>query len=169
MQPLDRKNVADYKRTLGQFCTGVTIITSLDGADPVGFTCQSFSALSMDPPMVLISPDKKSSTWPKIRKTGKFAVSVLSSTQQAISAQFGRSKENKFAGVQWSFSPSGLPIILDSLAWLDCEISQETDAGDHTLVLATVLELGVDPKDKPPLLFHRGKYVKTEKQETNIL
>lgn len=168
LQRLDHRNIADYKQTLGQFCTGVTIVTSLYQGEPVGFTCQSFSALSIDPPMILISPDKKSSTWPKIRDNRRFAINVLSSTQEGLSRQFGRSGEDKFAAINWDYSPGGLPIFDETLAWLECQIYEEIDAGDHTLVLAKIEGLAANPEDKAPLLFHRGQYVETLRSEAKV-
>lgn len=169
MEALDSSNIVDYKRVLGQFCSGVTVVSALDGQNPIGFTCQAFTALSIDPPMISLSPHKQSSTWPKIRKSESFVVNILASDQKAISASFGKSGTDKFAGVLWSPSSRGLPIITGSLAWLDCEITQEIDAGDHTLVVATVRELGVGEENGQPLLFHRGRYLEGVYQGVNLV
>jgi 3-hydroxy-9,10-secoandrosta-1,3,5(10)-triene-9,17-dione monooxygenase reductase component len=147
----------DYKAVLGRFCTGVTVVTALDGDTPVGFTCQSFSALSLQPPLILICPSKGSTTWPRISRAGAFAVNILAAGQEGLGRGFARSGADKFAGVEWRPSPAGLPLLPDTLAWLECSIADERDAGDHTVVIATVDELGHGPADEP-LLFYRGGF-----------
>lgn len=157
-------NVQEYKSVLGRFCTGVTVVTSLDGGEPVGFTCQSFSALSLDPPLVLVCPQKGSTTWPRIRRSGRFAVSMLTADQQAVGERFGRSGADKFAGVGWRPSPAGMPLISGALAWVECSVADEVDAGDHTVVVAAVTGLGTGPA-RDPLLFFRGKFFDLDMKE----
>lgn len=89
-------NVRDYKTVLGHFCTGVTVVASIDDGEPTGFTCQSFSALSLEPPLVLVCVRKESATWPGIRKSGLFAVSVLAADQQSVGDRFARSGVDRF-------------------------------------------------------------------------
>ncbi|MYU23470.1 flavin reductase family protein [Streptomyces sp. SID8352] len=154
-------NARDYKAVLGHFCTGVTVVTSREGGEPVGFTCQSFSALSLDPALVLVSVQKTSTTWPRIRKSGLFAVSVLAADQQAVGNRFARSGTDKFAGVPWRPSPAGLPLIDGALAWVECAVVDEIDAGDHTIVVASVTGLDTGAAGEP-LLFFRGRYLEPE-------
>lgn len=154
-------NVRDYKTVLGNFCTGVTVVASTENGEPVGFTCQSFSALSLDPALVLVGVQKGSATWPRIRKSGLFAVSMLAADQQSIGNRFARSGVDKFAGVEWWRSPAGAPFISDALAWVECSVVDEMEAGDHTIVVAAVtsLETGTE---RDPLLFFRGRYLEFE-------
>ena len=142
---------------LGHFASGVTVVTADGGDGPVGFTCQSFSSLSLDPPLVALAPARTSSTWPRLRDIGRFCVNVLAEDQSALSVAFARSGTDKFAGVDWRPSSQGSPLLDGVVAWIDCELWAEYDGGDHTIVAARVLDLGAVP-DRRPLLFHRGGY-----------
>src|SRR5690242_9498339 len=96
-----------FRQVLGHFCTGVTVVTGVDGGEPVGFACQAFAALSLDPPLVLFCPGTRSSTWRRIVRAGHFCVNVLAERQRELSRVFGTSGADKFAGVPWSPSPAG--------------------------------------------------------------
>jgi flavin reductase (DIM6/NTAB) family NADH-FMN oxidoreductase RutF len=142
---------------LGHFASGVTVVTALTGEGPAGFTCQSFSSLSLDPPLVAFAPARTSQTWPALQSIGRFCVNVLAEGQGAVSQNFARSGVDKFAGVPWSPSAHGSPVLDGVVAWIDGELWAEYDGGDHSIVVARVLDLGADP-DRRPLLFHRGAY-----------
>ncbi len=142
---------------LGHFASGVTVVTAQGEDGPIGFTCQSFSSLSLDPPLVAIAPARTSRTWPRLRALGRFCVNVLAEDQTELSLTFARSGADKFAGVPWRPSRLGQPVLEDVVAWIDCELWAEYDGGDHTLVAARVLDLDADP-GRRPLLFHRGAY-----------
>ena len=142
---------------LGHFASGVTVVTADTAAGPIGFTCQSFSSLSLDPPLVAFAPGRTSRTWPRLREIGRFCVNVLAEDQTALSQAFARSGVDKFAGVPWARSRLGSPVLEDVVAWIDCRLWAEYDGGDHTLVAARVLDLGADAARRP-LLFHRGAY-----------
>ncbi len=146
-----------FRQVLGHFATGVTVITALDAGEPVGFTCQSFSSLSLDPPLVTVAPQRTSTTWPRIRRAGRFCANILAARQEQLGTSFARTGTDKFAGVRWTTSPSGCPVLEDVLAWVDCEVVQEVDGGDHVLVLGRVLDLAV-LSDEPPLLFFQGRF-----------
>jgi len=150
-----------FRQVLGQFCTGITIITTVHDDAPVGFACQSFAALSLDPPLVLFCPSRESRTWPVIERAGRFCVNVLGHEQQDVSTVFGRGGEDKFNGTPWRFSPGGAPLLDGVLTWLDCAIDTVHEAGDHYVVIGRVTELG-PPGDGRPLLFYRGSYTVTE-------
>lgn len=153
-----------FRRALGHFCTGVTVIAAMADEEPVGFACQSFAALSLDPPLVLFCPGKSSGTWPHIERAGHFCVNVLAHSQRDISAVFGRAGTDKFAAVEWSPAPSGAPILDGVLTWIDCAIENVLDGGDHWIVLGRVTALG-ENRDDRPLLFYRGAYTVTEPAE----
>ncbi len=142
---------------LGHFVSGVTVVTAMASDGPVGFTCQSFSSLSLDPPLVAFAPARTSRTWPRLREAGRFCVNVLAEEQSHLSRQFARSGADKYAGVAWTPSPHGSPVLDDVVAWIDSELWAEYDGGDHTIVVARVLDLGADAA-RTPLLFHRGAY-----------
>ena len=145
------------REVLGHFASGVTVVTAVTAEGPLGFTCQSFSSLSLDPPLVVFAPGRASRTWPQLRAIGRFCVNVLAQGQDDVSRAFARSGPDKFAGVHWVPSPHGSPVLDDVVAWIDGELWAEYDGGDHTLVVARVLDLGADP-GRRPLLYHRGAY-----------
>lgn len=145
------------RRILGHFATGLTVITAATPDGPAGFTCQSFSSLSLDPALVSFSPARSSSTWPLLREAGRFTVNILPAEHQHLAGQFARSGTNKFAGVDHSPSPLGNPVLDQALAWVDCELHQEYDGGDHTIVVGAVRALSARA-DAEPLLFYKGDY-----------
>ena len=156
---------ARFRRALGHFCTGVTVVAAIaDDGEPVGFACQSFAALSLDPPLVLFCPGKSSRTWPLIEAAGSFCVNVLSHEQRDVSMVFGRAGSDKFAAVDWSPAPSGAPVLNGALTWIDCSVESVHDGGDHHIVIGRVRTLG-EPVNGRPLLFYRGAYTATEQAE----
>lgn len=144
------------RATMAAFCSGVVVVTSL-GDEPHGFTCQSFVSLSMDPPLISISPARSSSTWPKIREVGIFAINVLAEDHAHLSKQFAVSGGRKFAAVDWSPAPLGSPILPGVSAWVECSLWREYDGGDHTIAIGEVMGLDHD-LNRNPLLYHRGAY-----------
>lgn len=161
-----------FRHVLGQFCTGITIITTMSesatGAVPVGFACQSFAALSLDPPMVLFCPTKVSRSWQAIEASGRFCVNVLHEDQKDVSARFGSREPDKFAGIDWSPSILGSPVIGGALAHIDCRVASVHDGGDHFVVFGAVGSLSELGKEKPrPLLFYRGEYTGIEPDKTS--
>ena len=142
---------------LGHFASGVTVVTAVTDDGPIGFTCQSFSSLSLDPPLVVFAPSRASRTWPRLRAIGRFCINVLAEGQDDVSQNFARSSADKFAGVPWMPSAHGSPVLDGVVAWIDGALTAEYDGGDHTLAVARVLDLGAEP-GRRPLLFHRGAY-----------
>lgn len=163
-QPIDPRA---FRNVLGQFCTGITIITTVHDGAPVGFACQSFAALSLDPPLVLFCPTKVSRSWQAIEASGKFCVNILAEEQKDVCARFGSREPDKFAGVDWNPSQLGSPILARSLAHIDCTVSNVHDGGDHLVVFGAVQSLSNVPEVKPrPLLFYRGDYTGIEPEKT---
>lgn len=148
---------ASMRAVLGRFCSGVTVITARTDTEPVGFTCQSFSSLSLTPPLVSFAPARTSTTWPRVRQVGTFCVNILAEQQATVSDAFARSGTDKFVGIEWTDSATGSPALAGSLAWVDCELWAEYDAGDHTIVAAHVLALRTSAV-ADPLIFHQGRY-----------
>jgi 3-hydroxy-9,10-secoandrosta-1,3,5(10)-triene-9,17-dione monooxygenase reductase component len=146
-----------FRRVLGHFCTGITIITTADAAGPAGFACQSFAAVSLDPPLVLFCPKRSSATWPRIARAGHFCANVLAAGQDELAAAFGRDagRADRFACVPWSPSASGAPVLDGVLAWAGAAVEAVHEAGDHVVVLGRVTELGAG-RGGQPLLFYRG-------------
>jgi flavin reductase (DIM6/NTAB) family NADH-FMN oxidoreductase RutF len=147
------------RRVLGSFASGIVIITAF-GDGPLGFTCQSFTSLSLDPALIGFAPARTSTTWPRIRDVGTFCVNVLAMGHDALSDQFARSGTDKFSGVHWQPSPLGSPLLEGVTAWIDCRLWAEYDGGDHTIVVGEVHDLATDA-DAHPLLYYRGRYADT--------
>jgi flavin reductase (DIM6/NTAB) family NADH-FMN oxidoreductase RutF len=151
-------DVAHLRQVMGHFATGVTVVTAIDQGDPVGFTAQTFQSLSLDPPLVLFSPAKSSSSWPRIQSAGRFAVNILSESQEALARQFAATGSDKYRGVGWKPGPAtGAPILNDVLGWVEGRIIAEHDAGDHTVVIGSVLDMEVVHEGRP-LVFYRGGF-----------
>jgi 3-hydroxy-9,10-secoandrosta-1,3,5(10)-triene-9,17-dione monooxygenase reductase component len=145
-----------FREVLGHFASGVTVVTAMEDV-PVGFTCQAFAALSLDPPMVLLAPAKSSTSWPRIAQAGAFCVNILASDQAALARSFSVSGGDKFVSVAWSPAPvTGAPVLAGALAWADCRLGEIHDSGDHELVTGLVVSLGVG--EGQPLLFYRGGF-----------
>jgi 3-hydroxy-9,10-secoandrosta-1,3,5(10)-triene-9,17-dione monooxygenase reductase component len=147
----------EFREVLGNFATGVTVITALDGPSPIGFTCQAFTSLSLDPPMVSFSVSRTSSSRPRILAAGRFCVNVLAFDQHALCARFAARGVDRFLGVDWWRSPGGSPVLDGSLAWIDCTVEAEYPAGDHTIVVGNVRALAVQ-REAAPLVYHRGAF-----------
>ncbi len=147
-----------FREVLGHFPTGVVVVTAIGPAgQPVGMAVGSFSSVSLDPPLVVFYPDRRSTTWPLVRGAGSFCVNVLAADQDAVCRAFATSGGDKFRGVPWRPAGSGAPLLDGVLAWIDCELEAIHDAGDHDLVLGRVRALGVENRVLP-LLFFRGGY-----------
>ena len=146
-----------FRQVLGHFATGITVITAMDGSEPVGFSCQAFAALSLDPPLVLFCPARTSSTWPRIQRAGVFCANVLTAGQGDLATLFGRSNPDRFAKVDWVPDSSGSPIIDGVLTWVSCQIADVHTIGDHYVVIGQVRQLGEVAPERP-LLFYRGRY-----------
>ncbi len=148
---------ARFREVLGHFATGITIVTALEEGVPVGFSCQSFAALSLDPPMVVLAPARSSTSWPRIARAGAFCVNILSEDQEEVCRAFAVSGGNKFDGIGWfPGSVTGSPVIDGSLAVVECELGQIFEGGDHEIVTGLVVALDVG--DGQPLLFYRGGF-----------
>ena len=129
-EPIDPRT---FRNVLGQFCTGITVITTVHDGEPVGFACQSFAALSLEPPLVLFCPTKVSRSWKAIEASGHFCVNVLHEKQKDVSARFGSKEPDKFAGLDWHPSKLGSPVIKDTLAHIDCTVASAVSYTHLTL------------------------------------
>ncbi|MEV6998697.1 flavin reductase family protein [Streptomyces sp. NPDC093982] len=166
---------AEFRRVLGNFASGVAVVTAPatatatdpqvtadapQGAAPAGFACQSFSSLSLDPPLVAFMVGRTSTTWPRIARAGVFCVNVLSAGQGELCRAFAVSGADKFAGVTYDAAPvSGSPRLAGTLAWIDCTIHAVHTGGDHLIVVGRVDALGASEGDEAPLLFHKGRFL----------
>jgi len=152
----DAIDQAVYRQVLGHFPTGVVIVAS---PGPVGTAIGSFFSISIEPSLVGFCIGKTSSTWPAIRETGVFCVSVLAEDQEAVCRAFAKSGADKFAGLGYTSASSGSPKINDAIAFIDCDIDAVHEAGDHDICVGRIRELKVE-REEGPLLFYRGGYGK---------
>lgn len=146
------------RRAMGTFASGVTIVCGMDGETPVGFACQSFASVSLEPPLVLFCADHRGRTWPRIRTTGRFAVNVLAEDQSDVCTRFGSRHGHKFDGLAWRLSPWGTPAIDDVLLTVHCEVEDVHVAGDHDVVIGRVLEIDDETRVDRPMIFYRGRF-----------
>ncbi|MFF0743467.1 flavin reductase family protein [Streptomyces sp. NPDC004111] len=148
----------DMRTALGSFCTGVALVTA-SGADgrPAGMAVQSFSSVSLDPPLICFCPAHTSSTWPRIRAAGRFAVNILGADQRDLCGQFAVTGSDKFAGVDWRPGANGAPLIAGVLATVECELADVLDGGDHAIALGRVTALTAH-HDGEPLVYFRRSY-----------
>ncbi|MFF2021976.1 flavin reductase family protein [Streptomyces sp. NPDC058171] len=154
-----RPDADAFRSALGRFATGVVVVTGLpgDGTRPSGLTVNSFTSVSLEPPLVSFCAGRDSRTWPGLRTSARICVNILGAGQEQTSRRLARSDPDKFASVAWSGSPSGQPVLDGALAWLECSVEAEHPAGDHHIVVARVHALGAGDDDGP-LLFYRGGY-----------
>jgi flavin reductase (DIM6/NTAB) family NADH-FMN oxidoreductase RutF len=146
----------ELRDALGRFATGVTVVTTMTAAGPLGITANSFSSVSLDPPLVLWSPARKSRRFPAFEAATHFAVHVLSAGQRALAEQFSGRGEG-FAGIDYVPGYGEAPLIDGCTARFECRHAAGYDGGDHLIVVGEVLRLA--QADLPPLLYHRGSYV----------
>ncbi|MGW5642386.1 flavin reductase family protein [Saccharopolyspora sp. NPDC003752] len=146
----------EMRRAMGTFASGVTVVTGYDG-EPVGFACQSFASVSLEPPLVLFCADHRGRSWPRIRDAGRFCVNVLAERQNDLCDRFGSSRGAKFEGLPWQLSRWGSPALPGVLLRVHAEVHDVHAAGDHDVVIGRVLELET-PADAPPMVFFRGRF-----------
>ena len=151
----------DFRRLLGHFASGVTIVTTSDAdGRPAGLTVSAFASLSLEPPLVLVCVDHKAQSYPALKDNRGFAVNVLSTDHEVISRRFASTRLDKFDGVAYQMSALGLPLLGGALAHIECVTVNRHVEGDHTIFVGRV-EAGATA-DGEPLLYHRGKYKRFE-------
>lgn len=147
------------RQVLSHFATGVTAITANGPNGPVGMAANSFTSVSLDPPLVLFCAGKTSETWPDIRSAGHFCVNILGDAIPQLAQQFATKDIDRFDGVSRHVEATGAPVLDEAIAFIDCRIVAEHDAGDHVIVVGHVESLGGDDTGEAgPLVFFRGNY-----------
>jgi flavin reductase (DIM6/NTAB) family NADH-FMN oxidoreductase RutF len=148
-----------FRSILGHFATGVVAITAIDPETgrPIGLAANSFTSVSLDPALVSFCVAHTSTTWPRLRKAERHCVNILSAPQRDVCLQLASKGGDKFAGLEWTESPNGEPVIDGALAWLECSVEAEHVAGDHVIVVARVHHLERH-HDGDPLIFYKGSY-----------
>ncbi len=156
--PWDVARTRALRGALGMFVTGVTIITKIDAdGRPRGLTANSFTSVSLDPPLVLACIARGSASYDTFQGPGGFAINVLSDAQRELSDRFASTSPDKFAGVDYRLGLGGAPVIDASLAWLDCATERIVEAGDHIIVIGRVADFGAGAGR--PLAYCQGAYL----------
>lgn len=157
-----RVDGAELRRVLGHFATGVTVVTARCEGQPVGMAANSFTSVSLEPPLVLFCAGADSDTWPRIREAARFCVNVLGHGQRELARSFARKGSDRYEGVALVDDADGPPRLAGALAHIDCRIWAEYPGGDHTIVVGEVLGLAVADEDAEalaePLIFYRGGF-----------
>ena len=151
-----------FRQVMGRYATGVTVVTtSLDGKN-YGFTVNSFTSVSLHPPLVLICVNSTSETCRVLQESKHFAVNVLTSNQEDLSNLFANPNiraGERFKNIDFSTSSSGSPILPDVLAWIDCSLHEVVDGGDHLIFIGRVTDMAAETEDsESPLLYYSGTY-----------
>jgi flavin reductase (DIM6/NTAB) family NADH-FMN oxidoreductase RutF len=149
-----------FRTVLGNFATGVVAITAVDpdAGIPTGLAANSFTSVSLDPPLVAFCVAHTSTSWPRVRAAERYAVNVLAEHQEVVCRQLALKGGEKFRDLGWRPSPSGAPLLEDAVAWLEVSLEAEHPAGDHQIIVSRVHYL--EANETMPLLFFRGSYLK---------
>ncbi len=156
-QPAPAPDARSFRDALGRFATGVAFITAAPDGEPAGLIVNSFTSVSLEPPLVSFSPARSSLTWSRMRRAGRFGVNVLGRQHERFAVRATPAGADRFAGLDWEHGRGGVPLLTDALASLECEIVAEHPAGDHWIVVGRVDDLRVSPFDEP-LVFLAGAF-----------
>ena len=149
-------SIPKYREVLGHFATGVVIVAAMGAEGPVGFTCQSFAGLSLEPILVTFAAQRGGSSWPLLKASGVIAISVLGEDQESVARTFATSGIDKFASVAWSPGSNGAPHIAGAIATIEGSITHTSEHGDHDIAVVEVTDLNA--RSGAPLLYFRGGF-----------
>jgi flavin reductase (DIM6/NTAB) family NADH-FMN oxidoreductase RutF len=149
-----------FRNALSQFATGVTVITTkLDDGRFFGLTASSFNSVSLDPPLVLWSLAQGAASLPLFTGNSHYVINILAADQAQLAQRFAQRIENRFEGIEYELSYTGLPILKGAAAWFECHNRSRYPEGDHVIFVGEVERCDVHPK--PALVFHGGRFVST--------
>ena len=152
---------AAFCRTCARFATGVAVVTVLDPqGSPHGMTANSFTSVSLDPPLVLVCIDHRSNVLERLRRAERLGINILHEGQQDLSVHFARRGHDRFDAVEWYSGHEGVPLIPGALATFECSTHRLVDAGDHAILIAEVLH--TEHRDGRPLLYYGSAYHKLD-------
>jgi len=146
-----------FRDALGRLATGVAFVTAAPDGEPAGLIVNSFTSVSLEPPLVSFCPSRCSLTWSRMRRARHFGVSVLGHRHERFARDAAPAGADRFAGLDWEIGHGGVPLVADALAALECEIVAEHPAGDHWIVVGRVESLRVAPAEDP-LVFYGGTF-----------
>ncbi|TCB96722.1 flavin reductase [Micromonospora zingiberis] len=148
---------ARLRRVLGAFPSGVTAVAALVDGRPAGLAANSFTSVSLDPPLVSICIAHSSRTWRRLRSAARCGISVLAADQEQVCRQLATSNADKFVGLDWHATTHGAVLMQGAPAWFECSVEQQIPAGDHDIVLLRIHDLGVEQTVRP-LVFHGSRF-----------
>ena len=155
-----------FRKVMGHFVTGVTVVTTLDGDRPQGITVNALSSVSLDPPLVMVALDRRRFITPMVHRERRFAVNVLGEGQHDLSECFAGAAvtpgRSEFCGAAWAPGETGLPLLEGAIATLECAVVDTYSAGDHDLFIARVDAWGNPDQHPRPLLYYRRHYLRIE-------
>jgi flavin reductase (DIM6/NTAB) family NADH-FMN oxidoreductase RutF len=161
----------DFRSAMRQLTGGVSIITAGRGRDISGMTVTSVSSLSVDPPALIVSINREASSWPLVKRYGFFGVNILTSDQIDIADRFtgkgGLKGADRFAGARWMTRASGVPLLVDALAAIDCEVEDVVERHSHAIVIGRVLDVTISPRTAA-LAYWQGQYVAIDRDEDAV-
>lgn len=146
------------RKAFSMFPTGVVAMCGMDGAEPVGMAVNSFSSVSLEPPLVSVCVARMSGTWPRLNRLPRIGLSVLGADQERLSRQLASRNGDRFQGVQFEATPDGALFVKGAALWLDCSINDRLQGGDHEIILLEVKDTGLFPHVQP-LVFHQSQYL----------
>jgi flavin reductase (DIM6/NTAB) family NADH-FMN oxidoreductase RutF len=156
-----------FRKVMGHFATGVSVVTAFDGDRPQGITVNALSSVSLVPPLVMIALDRRRFITPTVRAAGRYAVNILAEDQQELSDCFAGAEvtpgRRDFCGARWHRGETGLPLVDGAIAALECTVVETFSAGDHDLFIGRVDALTGRSDDHQPLLFYRRRYLRIER------
>jgi 3-hydroxy-9,10-secoandrosta-1,3,5(10)-triene-9,17-dione monooxygenase reductase component len=156
-QPLQACNARTFRAALGRFATGVAFVTATPAGEPAGLIVNSLASVSLDPPLVSFCPSRSSLTWSRMRRTRRFGVNVLGRVHESFARRATPAGADRFADLDWTLGPRGVPLLTDALATLECETVAEHPAGDHWIVVGRVEDARLAPVNEP-LVFFAGAF-----------
>lgn len=148
-----------FRSAMGHLAGGVTVVTTLNGeGEPCGFTATAVCSVSLDPPLVLVCAGTRGQTLGAIRESGRYALNFLHEDALPTSVRFSGADDRKFEGLGWAPAPAGSPLLEDALAWVECSVEQEIEAGDHVIFIGKVMAAHAGSEPRSALVHFRGRY-----------
>jgi 3-hydroxy-9,10-secoandrosta-1,3,5(10)-triene-9,17-dione monooxygenase reductase component len=146
-----------FRDAIGRFATGIALVTAAPDGEPAGLIVNSLASVSLEPPLLSFCPSRSSLTWSRMRRARRFGINVLGRKHERFAIRATPAGADRFAGLDWELARSGVPLLTDALATLECEIVAEHPTGDHWIVVGRVDDLRISPM-KDPLVFFAGAF-----------
>jgi flavin reductase (DIM6/NTAB) family NADH-FMN oxidoreductase RutF len=166
---IDRRISADdFRNAMRRLAGGISVITAGEGRDISGMTVTSVTSLSVEPPTLIVCVNREASSWPLVKRYGFFGVNILTADQSDIAERFagkgGLKGADRFGGARWKSGVSGVPLLADALAAIDCEVEEVIERHSHAIIIGRVLDVTVSPRTAA-LAYWQGQYVAIDRDE----